>query len=127
MTMPNQDLGKLQAELARCLTGRGISSEDSQIQELSKVDLDQSRETLIQKRISQTRNLLPRTAAWMGPPFVEQFREFADTRHFNGPYAIAREAVSFANWLVTRKLASPWLGQLARWESMNCQWSLVLI
>ena len=124
MTTDNEDLSKLQAELARCLTGRGVSPKDSHVTGLSKLDLDLSRETLIRKRLSQTRNLLPRTAAWMGPQFAEQFREFAETHHFNGEYAISKEAVFFSNWLVTRKLAYPWIGQLAQWESMECHWSL---
>jgi len=124
MTTENRELGKLQAELARCLTGQAISSDDSQVQKLSKTELDQSRETLIRKRISQTRFLLPRTATWMGPQFGEQFREFADTRHFNGLNAISKEAVAFSDWLVTRKQDNPWLGRLAQWESMDCHWQL---
>ena len=124
MTATSEDLSKLQVELARCLTGQGIFSDDCQVQKLRKEDLDQSRETLIRKRISQTRFLLPRTANLMGPEFVVQFREFAETHHFNGLNAISREAVTFSKWLATRQLHRSWIGQLAQWESMDCQWPL---
>lgn len=124
MRSEHESLRKLQAELARCLIGHDGSSGDCHLQHLAKVDLDRSRETLLRKRISQTRALLPKTAASLGTDFQKWFREFADKHHFNGLHAISQDTIAFAYWLSVKKTDRLWIGQLARWESIDCHWPL---
>jgi hypothetical protein len=125
MEQENDSLRQIQVEIARVLTESRTASIDSL--KLSASDLEQSRETLIRKRISQTRYLLPRTASAMGAKFSRSFREFSAMHHFNGSNAIAMDAIKFAAWLNKSKLVTPWMGQLALWESMDCHWSMAKI
>lgn len=122
MSAEDEALRILQAELARCLTQPSIPFAGRQVQSLHKPELDQSRETLVRKRMSQTRDLLPRTAALLDTSFYTSFREFAIGHHFNGPAAISKDAIAFSKWLSTNKMYSPWIGQLAQWESVDCHW-----
>ena len=123
MAQEDDSLRQIQAEIARVLTEPRTASIDGDSLMLSVSDLEQSRETLIRKRISQTRHLLPRTALAMGLNFNSIFREFASTHHFNGSNAIALDAIMFARWLSETKTGTPWVRQLALWESMDCYWS----
>jgi hypothetical protein len=124
MPLENDSLRQFQIEIARVLTQSKTTPVDNERMKLNTSELEQSRETLIRKRISQTRYLLPRTASAMGTPFNHLFREFAMKHHFNGSNAIAMDAIAFSTWLNRSKNASPWIRQLAMWESMDCHWSL---
>ena len=90
-------------------------------------DLARSRETLIRKRISQTRHLMPLTAETLGPRFGPLFRQSAERNHVNGKNAIVRDALLFAEWLKRREVADSAAQdecvqmaiQLATWETMG--------
>jgi hypothetical protein len=90
-------------------------------------DLARSRETLIRKRISQTRHLMPLTAETLGPRFGPWFRQYAERNHVNGRNAIVRDALLFAEWLNRRNVADTAAQdecvqmaiQLATWEAMR--------
>jgi hypothetical protein len=123
MAQEDDSLRQMQIEIARALTESRTALIDCDALKLSASDLEQSRETLIRKRISQTRHLLPRTALAMGMNFNRLLREFASTNHFNGSNAIAMDAIAFARWLSETNTAMPWVRQLALWESMDCYWS----
>ncbi|MCY2983445.1 MAG: hypothetical protein NTY15_07370 [Planctomycetota bacterium] len=127
MAQEDDSLRQIQVEIARVLTESRTAPIDCGSLTLSASDLEQSRETLIRKRISQTRQLLPRTALAMGLDFNSIFREFAATHHFNGSNAIAMDAIALARWLSETEIAMPWVGQLALWESMDCYWSTAKI
>ena len=122
MAQEDDSLRQIQVEIVRVLTESRTAPIDCDSRKLSASDLEQSRETLIRKRISQTRQLLPRTALATGPDFNRMFREFASTHHFNGSNAIVMDAIAFARWLREAKIAMPWVRQLALWESMDCYW-----
>jgi hypothetical protein len=94
------------------------SPRDAHTYAVSNIDLERSRETLIRKRISQTRSQLPQTAKSLGQDFVATFREYAQQNHVNGPNAIARDALSFADWLSKNSSVARWMSQLAKWESL---------
>ena len=127
MADEDDSLRQMQIEIARVLTESRTAPIDCDSLKISDGDLEQSRETLVRKRISQTRNLLPQTALAMGLNFNRMFREFASTHHFNGGNAIAMDAIEFARWLSKTKIAIPWVRQLALWESMDCYWSTARI
>jgi hypothetical protein len=88
-------------------------------------DLARSRETLIRKRISQTKHLMPLTAETLGPRFGQSFRQYAERNHVNGRNAIVRDALLFAEWLNRREVADSaaqdesvqMAFQLASWEA----------
>lgn len=92
----------------------------------SDKDLARSRETLIRKRISQTKHLMPLTAEALGPRFRQLFRQYAERNHINGRDAIVRDSLLFAQWLNRKELADmaaqdeyvQMAIQLATWESM---------
>jgi len=124
MRSEENSLRQIQIEIARVLTKSGAMPIDGDLKMLSSIELEQSRETLLRKRISQTRHLFPRTASAMGTRFDQSFREFAAKHHFNGSNAIAMDAIAFSKWLGKTKITLPWMGQLALWESMDCHWPL---
>ncbi len=127
MAQEDDSLRQVQVEIARVLTESRTAPIGCDSLKLSASDLEQSRETLVRKRISQTRHLLPRTALAMGLKFNIVFRDFASTHHFNGSNAIAMDAIAFARWLSETKIAMPWVRQLALWESMDCYWAIAKI
>lgn len=127
MSKEQSSLREIQVAIARALTESEMSPTDCGRMNLSATELEQSRETLIRKRISQTRHLLPRTASILAKDFSPLFREFAATRHFNGSNAMAMDAIAFAKWLEGKTIAVPWIGQLALWESMDCLWLVAKI
>jgi len=93
----------------------------------SEEDLARSRETLIRKRISQTRHLMPLTAETLGPRFGPFFRQYAERNHVNGRNAIVRDALWFSEWLNRREVADTAAQdesvqmaiQLSTWETMR--------
>ena len=125
---PEKDtLCQIQIEIARILTDSRTKLIDGGQFKLSSSELEQSREILVRKRISQMRHCLPRTASAMGTEFNLSFREFAGTHHFNGSNAITMDAIVFSTWLGDSKIALPWIKQLALWESMDSQWPMAKI
>ncbi len=89
-------------------------------------DLARGRETLIRKRLSQTKHLMPLTVESLGPRFRPLFRQYAERNHVNGRDAIVRDSLLFAQWLNRKEVADTILQderaqmviQLATWESM---------
>ena len=121
-----QELQKLQVELARFLTSSGPVSNSEQLYGISLKEIELNRDTLYRKRLSQTKFWMPKTAAVLGIAFEVNFREFAISHHFNGHKAIALEAIGFAEWLAARTEYlpedRPWIGELACWETLDCRW-----
>jgi hypothetical protein len=102
------ELEQLQYEIERRLTQPIDASSASFKTPFLKQEsgLARSRETLIRKRVSQARHLLPITVAQIGTHFNELFREFAERNHFNGKDAIHQDALRFVRWLTVRPVAA---------------------
>lgn len=114
-----------QAALAKALTRS--TEEQASLQEASLAGLDageiaRSAETLVRKRISQTRSVLRGTARILGEEFPTEFRVFAATHFFNGPDAIWQDAVEFTQWLARRRSQPAWLRDTLKWERARCLW-----
>jgi hypothetical protein len=119
-----------QRALARALTGLG-GKEAAQCDASLDVDLllgmdpeeiARSAETLIRKRISQTRAALPGTARILGTDFPKMFREFSGSHFFHGTDAIWKDAIEFTRWLRSRRTDPAWLFDTLRWEYERCMW-----
>lgn len=125
--MSTEDRDRLreqQIALARVLTQPG-SSPTHPVPSLAGLDPEEiarSAETLIRKRISQTRSALQGTSKLLGDEFAKEFREFASTHFFNGPDAIWRDAIEFARWVARRRKEPEWFSDLLRWEHERCLW-----
>lgn len=79
-------------------------------------------ETLIRKRISQTKSLLPLSSEILGSAFATHFRQFATNHHFNGPQAILLDGLHFSNWLLQNpQNLSPACQDALRWEYACCR------
>ena len=92
-----RELERLQAALAarlvypdRPIGGLGLEASE----------MDRAAETLVRKRISQTRGLLPRSVELLGKEYRKSFREFARSHHFDGHRAILIDAERFAGWML---------------------------
>ena len=92
-----QELERLQAALAKRLVfwNRSLESDSA---ELDSAELDRASETLLRKRISQTRSLLPESTKLLGREYRREFREYAKSHHFDGHRAILFDAIHFADW-----------------------------
>lgn len=89
---------------------------------LAGISIDQlrrSRTTLLRKRISQTRRLMPHTVRVLGERYRASFGEFAASHHFRGFEAPLFDALYFGQWLCQRQELPVWVGDLARWESLR--------
>jgi hypothetical protein len=126
MSNEEQDrLRRQQAALAKALTRS--TEEQASLQEPSLAGLDtgeiaRSAETLVRKRISQTRAVLRGTARILGEEFPKEFRVFASTHFFNGPDAIWQDAVEFTKWIGHRRTQPAWLPDTLKWERARCLW-----
>ena len=119
------ELERFQSALARRLVFPTQSTEGLA---LDSIELDRAAETLVRKRISQTRSLLPESCKLLGNEYRRLFREYAQAHHFDGHRAILHDADRFAKWLL-RELSSDRLKQIAsshlrdalRWEQEICR------
>jgi hypothetical protein len=89
------------------------------LQGIDPSELQRASETLIRKRISQTRHLLPLTTGALATSFPKLFRAFATRHHFDSNAAILLDAIYFARWLSTQQSEPNWIIELARWESLR--------
>jgi hypothetical protein len=127
MDNEREELEQLQYEIARRLTQSIDESNETQKIAYIKQEsgLMRSRETLIRKRLSHAKHLLPVTVAQVGSHFNELFREFAERNHFNGKDAINQDVLRFVRWLTIRPVAAldglnaEMVVQLAERETMH--------
>ncbi len=89
------------------------------LQGIDPSELQRASETLMRKRISQTRHLLPLTTDVLGTSFPKLFRAFATRHHFDSNAAILLDAIYFARWLSAQHSEPDWIIELARWESLR--------
>jgi hypothetical protein len=126
--MSTDDRARLLAQqiaIAKALTridGPNPTDADPFLADLDTGEIARSAETLIRKRISQTRSALRWSSQLMGETFSKEFRVFASTHLFHGSDAIYRDAIEFARWLATRHPNPPWLQDSLRWECERCIW-----
>ncbi len=123
----HQELERLQAALAKRLVfwNRSLESDSA---ELDSAELDRASETLLRKRISQTRSLLPESTKLLGREYRREFREYAKSHHFDGHRAILLDAIHFADWKLCRlageqesKPDGHKLRDALRWEQELCR------
>ena len=133
----HQELERLQAALAKRLVfwNRSLDSDSAELAraeldsaELDSAELDRASETLLRKRISQTRSLLPESTKHLGREYRREFREYAQSHHFDGHRAILLDAIHFADWKLYRlareqdsKPDSHKLRDALRWEQELCR------
>ena len=128
----HQELERLQAALAKRLvfSNRSLDSDSAELAraELDSAELDRASETLLRKRISQTRSLLPESTKHIGREYRREFREYAKNHHFDGHRAILLDAIHFADWKLYRlareqesKPDSHKLRDALRWEQELCR------
>ena len=126
----HQELERLQAALAKRLvfSNRSLESAELARAELDSAELDRASETLLRKRISQTRSLLPESTKHLGREYRGEFREYAQSHHFDGHRAILLDAIHFADWKLYRlareqesKPDSHKLRDALRWEQELCR------
>ena len=126
----HQELERLQAALAKRLvfSNRSLESAELARAELDSAELDRASETLLRKRISQTRSLLPESTKHLGREYRGEFREYAKSHHFDGHRAILLDAIHFADWKLYRlakeqesKPDSQKLRDALRWEQELCR------
>jgi hypothetical protein len=126
----HQELERLQAALAKRLvfSNRSLESAELARAELDLAELDRASETLLRKRISQTRSLLPESTKHLGREYRGEFREYAKSHHFDGHRAILLDAIHFADWKLYRlakeqesKPDSHKLRDALRWEQELCR------
>lgn len=131
----HQELERLQAALAKRLvfSNRSLDSDSTELAraELDSAELDRASETLLRKRISQTRSLLPESTKHLGREYRREFREYAQSHHFDGHRAILLDAIHFADWKLYRlareqesKPDSHKLRDALRWEQELCRMRL---
>lgn len=125
--MSTEDLERLRVQqiaLARALTqpSRSPTNQEPSLSSLDPEEIARSAETLIRKRLSQTRSALRGTSMLLGDEFAKTFREFASTHFFSGSDAIWRDPIEFARWLARRRTEPAWLIDLLRWEHERCCW-----
>lgn len=131
----HQELERLQAALAKRLvfSNRSLYSDSTELAraELDSAELDRASETLLRKRISQTRSLLPESTKHLGREYRREFREYAKSHHFDGHRAILLDAIHFADWKLYRlareqesKPDSHKLRDALRWEQELCRMRL---
>lgn len=128
----HQELERLQAALAKRLvfSNRSLDSDSAELAraEVDSAELDRASETLLRKRISQTRSLLPESTKHLGREYRGEFREYAQSHHFDGHRAILLDAIHFADWKLYRlareqesKPDSHKLRDALRWEQELCR------
>ena len=128
----HQELERLQAALAKRLvfSNRSLESDSAELAraEVDSAELDRASETLLRKRISQTRSLLPESTKHLGREYRREFREYAQSHHFDGHRAILLDAIHFADWKLYRlareqesKPDSHKLRDALRWEQELCR------
>ena len=136
----HQELERLQAALAKRLVfwNRSLESDSAELDsaelaraELDSAELDRASETLLRKRISQTRSLLPESTKLLGREYRREFREYAKSHHFDGHRAILLDAIHFADWKLYRlareqesKPDRHKLRDALRWEQELCRMRL---
>ena len=128
----HQELERFQAALAKRLvfSNRSLDSDSAELAraEVDSAELDRASETLLRKRISQTRSLLPESTKHLGREYRGEFREYAQCHHFDGHRAILLDAIHFADWKLYRlakeqesKPDSNKLRDALRWEQELCR------
>lgn len=119
----NKELASLQASLAIRLV---YPERSIDLSDLDQQELDRAAETLIRKRLSQTRSLLAESVKFIGKDYRRLFREYSRSHHFDGHRAILLDAVHFADWMLARvnNQTDPSARKLAeslRWEQELCR------
>lgn len=119
----NKELASLQASLAIRLV---YPERSIDLSDLDQQELDRAAETLIRKRLSQTRWLMPESVKSIGKDYRRLFREYSKSHHFDGHRAILLDAVHFADWMLARvsNQTDPSARKLAdslRWEQELCR------
>jgi len=100
----------------------GANKNDALTQWMDSDEFHRAAETLIRKRISQTKNLLPFSSEILGSVFATHFRQFATNHHFNGPKAILLDGLRFSHWLLRNaRNLSPACTDALRWEHACCR------
>lgn len=126
---PLRELERLQAALAERLVypDRPIGSLNVDLQHLDPQELDRAAETLVRKRISQTRVVLPQSVERLGNDYRRLFREYAKGHHYDGNRAIWLDGAGFATWMLARLSHAQPIGNDAdglvdalRWEREMC-------
>ncbi|MFM8570026.1 MAG: hypothetical protein ACKOAU_00370 [Pirellula sp.] len=126
---PRKELERLQVALAQRLVypDRSVDTTNAVLVSLDRQELDRAAETLVRKRISQTRGILPQTVRQLGNDYRRLFREYASCHHYDGHRAILLDGAGFADWLLVRLANSPptqsdtqGLVDALRWERELC-------
>lgn len=121
-------LKELQQALAATLTASRPAVEQHQAQDLladfNIEELQQSRETLVRKRLLQIASLLPKTQASLHSDYQPWCRAFIDGHHFQGVHAPQLDAIHFARWLRKEKPLQRWQREVAYWEALRIEWGL---
>ena len=84
-------LAELQTQLARALTGHGIS------ENLNVADVTLAAELLVAKRRIEAASWLPRTSRILGSEFVRRFARFAKNHRPSGSIHPRTDAIDFAS------------------------------
>ena len=121
-------LEEQQRALAARLTA-GAREKDTKLsqdllQEFDALELQQSRETLVRKRLGQIANLMPKTRRDLGSEYERLCRTFIDEHHFQGLHAIQLDAIHFARWLKTQATVEPKTLDISSFEALRIQWMI---
>jgi hypothetical protein len=123
-------LAELQRAMASQLVAKG-GNEEFLKGEVNEGDLERFRETLIRKRISQTRGCLPLSTKRLGEQYVTMFRKFAENYQPYGDKAILQEAYDFARYLIQQlgnehnpSIEIRGIVGLLEYESLMVRWQL---
>lgn len=119
-------LKELQHALATRLTAApkapSVAFDRGLLVEFDEAELQQSRETLVRKRLSQIASLLPRTRQALNADYMSLCRAFIDEHHFQGFHAPQLDAIHFAQWLKVQPSVALWQVELANWEALRVEW-----
>lgn len=88
------------------------------------VELQQSRETLVRKRLSQIASLMPKTQASLQVDYEPWCRAYIDQSHFQGFQAPQLDAIHFVRWLKATRHIAGWRLEVAVWEAMRVEWGI---
>lgn len=118
------ELRDLQRALALRLTQteQAQSTAPDPLQGIDPAELQRSREVLYRKRLSQVRNLLPKTASSLADDYPKLCRDFQSKHRFDGHRAPLLDAIHFVNWIQRAEGLAAWQKELADWESLPLQW-----
>lgn len=121
-------LKELQQALAVALTSNNGLSGQHPGQDLlvgfDPAELQQSRETLVRKRLSQIASSMPKTQALLQVNYEPWCRAYIDQSHFQGFQAPQLDAIHFARWLKATGHIAGWRLEVAVWEAIRVEWGI---